>query len=80
INPSHAHKFLGVIFDDELRFKNHADFALAKGTKYALACKRMIRPTKGIHGKLMKRLYEGVVVPKMTYGADIWCVGIIAKG
>ncbi|KAG2739808.1 hypothetical protein P692DRAFT_20687733, partial [Suillus brevipes Sb2] len=72
INPSHSHKFLGVIIDDELKFKEHAAYALAKGTTYAMACKRMISPTKGIHGQLMRRLYESVVVPKMTYAADIW--------
>jgi len=40
----------------------------------------MIHPTKGIHGKLMKRLYEGVIVPKMLYAVDIWCAGLISKG
>jgi hypothetical protein len=44
-----------------------------------MACNRMSRPTKGIHGRLLKKLYEGVVVPKMLYAADIWCAGIISK-
>ncbi|KAG1787595.1 uncharacterized protein HD556DRAFT_1218932, partial [Suillus plorans] len=57
-----------------------AAYALAKGTKYALACTRIIRPTKGMHGRLMKRLFEGVIVPKMLYTADVWCSGLVAKG
>ncbi|KIK45269.1 hypothetical protein CY34DRAFT_78256 [Suillus luteus UH-Slu-Lm8-n1] len=80
IQPSKSHKFLGVIVDEELRFKEHASYALAKGTKYMMACSRMTRPTKGIHGRLLKKLYEGVVVPKMLYAADVWCAGLLEKG
>jgi ribonuclease HI len=80
IQPSKSHKFLGIIIDENLNFKEQAAHALAKGTKYVMACTRMIHPTKGIHGKLMKRLYEGVIVPKMLYAMDIWCVGLISKG
>lgn len=28
----------------------------------------------------MRRLYEGVILPKMLYTADIWCAGLISKG
>ncbi|KAG1889997.1 hypothetical protein F4604DRAFT_642211 [Suillus subluteus] len=80
IQPSKSHKFLGVIIDQDLNFKEHAAHAMAKGTKYVMACKRIIRPTKGIHGKLMKRLFESVILPKMLYAADIWCASLIAKG
>ncbi|KAG2742524.1 hypothetical protein P692DRAFT_20652403, partial [Suillus brevipes Sb2] len=62
IHPSSSHKFLGVIIDQELRFKEQAASALAKGTKYTLACSRMTRMTKGIKGRWMRRLYEGVIL------------------
>jgi hypothetical protein len=42
IQPSKSHKFLGMIIDKNLNFKEHAAYALAKGTKYALACMRVI--------------------------------------
>jgi ribonuclease HI len=45
-----------------------------------MACSHMIRPTKGIHGWLMKCLYEGVVIPKMLYAADVWCAGLVTNG
>ncbi|KAG1879044.1 hypothetical protein F4604DRAFT_1507954, partial [Suillus subluteus] len=80
IQPSSSHKFLGVIIDQELRFKEQAASALAKGTKYMLACSRMIRMTKGIKGRWMRRLYEGVIIPKMLYAADVWCTGLVSKG
>jgi len=69
-----------VIINENLNFKEHTMCALAKGMKYTLACNRMIRPTgKGIWGQLMKCLYEGVVIPKMLYAADIWCSGLVSK-
>ncbi|KAG2755646.1 hypothetical protein P692DRAFT_20844482 [Suillus brevipes Sb2] len=80
IQPSKSHKFLGVIIDENLNFKEQAAHALAKGTKYVLACSRMIRLMKGIHGKLMKKLYERVIVLKMLYAADVWCAGLVEKG
>jgi hypothetical protein len=80
IQPSRSHKFLGIIIDDELRFKEHAAYALAKGTKYKMTCQRMIRMTKGMKGRWMRKLYKGVVIPKMLYAADIWCTDLISKG
>ncbi|KAG2343930.1 hypothetical protein BDR05DRAFT_1018774 [Suillus weaverae] len=48
--------------------------------RYTMACQRMTRAAKGVHGRLLKKLYEGVVVPKMLYAADVWCSGLIVKG
>jgi hypothetical protein len=31
----------------------------------------MIRTTKGKRGRWMRKLYEGVVIPKMLYAADV---------
>jgi len=80
IQPSRSHKFLGVIIDEELRFKQHAAQALAKGTNYTLACNRMTRTTKGIKGKFMQKLFDSVILPKMLYATDIWCSDILTKG
>ncbi|OAX34216.1 hypothetical protein K503DRAFT_652300, partial [Rhizopogon vinicolor AM-OR11-026] len=41
---------------------------------------RMTHPMKGIHGRLLKKLYEGVVFPNMLYAADVWCSTLISKG
>ncbi|KIK46877.1 hypothetical protein CY34DRAFT_75146, partial [Suillus luteus UH-Slu-Lm8-n1] len=68
--------FLGIIIDNELTFKKHTIYALAKGTQYTMACQLM----KGIYGQLLKKLHEGVDIPKMLYTADIWCSGLVLKG
>ena len=34
IKPTTSHKFLGVIMDQELHFKEYINYALAKGNKF----------------------------------------------
>jgi hypothetical protein len=34
VKPTTTHKFLGLIMDQELRFKEHANYALKKGEAY----------------------------------------------
>ena len=80
IEPSKSCKFLGVILDEELIFKEHAAYTLTKGTKYVLACGRMTRVSKGIRGKMMKKLYEGIAIPKMLYAINVWGTELLRKG
>ena len=77
--PSKAHKFLGVIIDEELRFKEQVASAVAKGTKYALACRRLAKPSVGIQQKYTRLLFNSVVVPKMLYGVDVWGARMVAE-
>lgn len=72
INPSPAHRFLGIILDQELRWKQHAAFAIAKGTKHAIMMRRLSSTTRGVPLKLMRQIYISAVVPKITYGASVW--------
>ncbi|KAH7903726.1 hypothetical protein BJ138DRAFT_982075, partial [Hygrophoropsis aurantiaca] len=62
IQPMTAHKFLGIILDQELRFKEQATHAIEKGTKYVLASRRMTKPSRGVKMGMMKRLYGAVVI------------------
>ena len=72
INPSTSTKFLGVTFDQELRWTEQAKSALAKATKWTLMYRRLASQSSGINSKFMRRLYLAVAVPKLTYAADIW--------
>ena len=45
-----THKFLGVILDEELRFKEHAAYALGKGTKWMGQVKRLSKMARGMDG------------------------------
>jgi hypothetical protein len=72
IRPSPTHKFLGVILDQELRWKAQIDNAVAKGTAYVLQIRRLSTMAKGIPTHLMRQLYQAVAIPKMIYAADLW--------
>jgi ribonuclease HI len=72
IQPSHHTRFLGIIIDEELTWKEHAAYAIAKGTEYVLQIRRLSKTSMGIPTKLMRQLYQSVAIPKFTYGANIW--------
>jgi hypothetical protein len=72
IRPTPTHRFLGVILDQELRWKAQVDNALARGTSYILQLRRLSATTKGLLLRLMRQLYQAVAVPKMLYAVDLW--------
>ena len=47
-----SHKFLGVVLDQELQFKEHAAYAHGKGAVAAAQVKRLARVNGGISGTL----------------------------
>ena len=48
IKPAESHKFLGVVFDQELQWNAQAERVVAKATKWTLASRRLARPAIGI--------------------------------
>lgn len=51
IVPQKTVKYLGILIDIKLRWKEQAEAAVAKATKTLLACARLSRPTFGLpHG------------------------------
>ena len=73
INPSPAHKFLGVILDQTLNFKEHVNYALGKGEKYAAQLRRLSQKQRGVPSRLARKLHNGVVMTKMLYAVEVWC-------
>ncbi|VDB89214.1 unnamed protein product [Peniophora sp. CBMAI 1063] len=72
IKPVHTHRFLGVIWDDRLSWSEHAKTAVDKGRDYALQVRRLARMHYGVRPKFVRRIYIGVVIPKMLYAVDVW--------
>jgi hypothetical protein len=79
IQPAQSHKFLGLIMDQELRFKKQAAHALAKGTKWVTQFRRTAKIAKGMKGEFMRAMLYGVALPSMLYTADIWCVPSVTR-
>jgi hypothetical protein len=65
-------KFLGVIVDNTLNWKEQAAVALGKGHDWVLQFGRLVWPTKGVSRVYMRRFYLMIVVPQMLYAADIF--------
>ena len=72
IKPTHSHRFLGAIVDNELHWKDHINYAVGKGTAYSLQLRRLSHTTKGIPLSLMQKLYSTVALLKMLYAINIW--------
>jgi len=68
------HKFLGVMLDQELHWKDHVNYVLQKGTKWVMQYCRLAKPSRGVSAKYMRRYYISVAVPKMLYTADLFLV------
>jgi ribonuclease HI len=68
IKSSDSAKLLGVIFDKELRWKEHVQQAIKRATKVniALGGLRHLRPEQ------MRQLYQACVTPVVDYASTIW--------
>ena len=73
IQPAPSTKYLGVMLDQHLNWKVQHAYAIEKGTKWAAQIRRIARPTWGITLKYMRRLYISIALPRIMYGADLWC-------
>src|SRR6266481_3246146 len=63
IRPAASYKFLGVLFDRELRWREQSERVVAKATKWALCTRQLARPATGISPRQMRQLYQAVAVP-----------------
>ena len=66
------HKFLGIIMDQELHWKEHMNYALHRGTKWVTQYRRLAKPSWGVSAKFMRQFYTMVAVPKVLYATDLF--------
>jgi hypothetical protein len=62
-------KLLGVVLDQELRFRLHGAMAAKKGIQAALALKSL----KGLTPKAARQLFTSTVTATVDYAASVWC-------
>ena len=72
IPPSSEAKYLGVIFDQKLKFRPHVEQIVAKGTKYAFAIAGVSKSKWAPGFQYLRRLFTAVAAPRMDYAAIIW--------
>ncbi|CAG8749744.1 9943_t:CDS:2, partial [Acaulospora colombiana] len=74
IKVTNAHRLLGVILDNKLRWGKQHEHVHAKATKWTALFKRLNHVSTGISLNLSRRLYIAVAIPRITYAADTWFV------
>ena len=65
-------KYLGIILDNKLTFKEHIIHIEEKCTKLIFSLAKSAKLTWGLKHKALKTIYTGAILPLMTYGAPVW--------
>ena len=73
VQPLKSTKYLGVIFDQNLNWKEQHAHAIGKGTNWAMQIRRLTRPSWGLTLGNARRLYISVAIPRILYTIDVWC-------
>jgi len=74
IQPAKSTRYLGVVFNQNLNWKEQHARAIEKGTKWAMQIRRLARPTWGLTLGNARRLYISIAIPRILYAIDVWCV------
>ena len=73
VTPTKSTKYLGVILDQNLAWKEQLAYVIGKGSSWAAQIRRVARPSWGLTPKSARKLYIGVALPRILYGLDVWC-------
>ena len=65
-------KYLGIIIDNKLTFREHIAHATEKFRKIIFALSRSAKLNWGLSHKALKTLYTGGIQPLLLYGAPVW--------
>ncbi|KAJ4437517.1 hypothetical protein ANN_17662 [Periplaneta americana] len=68
---ANALKYLGIIFDNKLTFREHINHITEKCTKLIFALSKSAKLNWGLKHEV-KTIYKGGILPLLTYGAPVW--------
>ena len=80
IEYSQSTKYLGILLDTKLCWKNHIEMKIQKAKRHLMMLKQSIGIRWGPQPKALKWAYQGIVLPSLTYGAIIWAKACETKG
>ena len=72
IKPSKTAKYLGLIFDTKLTWKEHINASKEKSLRSTGALARLTGTVWGGNYNAIRRIYLAVVVPQITYSCSAW--------
>ena len=65
-------KYLGIIFDSKMTFREHVNYVEEKCTKLIFALSKSAKTTWGLKHAALKTIYAGGILPLILYGAPVW--------
>jgi hypothetical protein len=65
-------KYLGIYFDSRLTFDKDIQYTAENSTKLIYMLGRSVKLYWGLGHKALKTIYEGALIPLLTYGAPVW--------
>jgi hypothetical protein len=65
-------KYLDIYFDSRLTFDKHIQYTAEKSTKLIYMLGRSAKLYWGLGHKALKTVYEGSLIPLLTYRAPVW--------
>ena len=74
----HSLKYLGIILDTKLTFKNHINYITDKCSRLIFALSKSAKLNWGLGHEALKTIYTGAILPLLQYGAPIW-INSLAK-
>lgn len=72
IEYSKTVKWLGIHLDQKLHFKVHVDKKILSAKKHIMLLKNAISSTWGPNPRLIKWMYNAIILPSLCYGSVIW--------
>jgi len=68
----HSLKYLGIIFDSKLLFREHINYMAEICTKLIFALSKSAKLNWGLKHAALKIIYTGAILPLILYGAPVW--------
>ena len=65
-------KYLGIIFDYKLSFREHINYVADKCTKLIFQLAKSAKLNCGLSHKALQTIYLGGIQPLLVYGAPVW--------
>jgi len=68
----HSLKYLGIILDSKLTFREHITYITEKCTKLIFILSKSAKFNWGLNHAALKTIYKGGILPLLQYGAPVW--------
>ena len=72
-------KYLGIYFDSRLTFDKHIRYIADNSSKLIHMLGRSAKLQWGLGHKSLRTIYEGALIPMLTYGAPVWHEAVVKQ-